>query len=113
VFVVEPGDALDRRGVHDREIQLLVRGAERVEQVEDLLHDPVRARAGPVDLVDDDDRVQAAGKGLAGDKACLGHGTVHRVHQQQHRVDHGQHTLHFTAEVRVPRRIDDVDAVVP
>ena len=60
VGVAQP---LQRRGVDDREVELLVGGAELVEQVEGLVDDPVRARAGAVDLVDHDDRL--AGRAAA------------------------------------------------
>ena len=32
-----------------------------------------------------------------------------RPHQQQHAVHHVEHALHFTAEVRMAGRVDDVD----
>jgi hypothetical protein len=108
----EPGVAVQRRGVHHREVELLVGGAELVEQVEGLVQHPVGARAGAVDLVDDDDGLQALREGLARDEARLRHRPVHRVHQQQHRVHHGQHALNLAAEVGMTRGIHDVDAVI-
>jgi CheY-like chemotaxis protein len=100
------------RGVHHREIQLLVGGAEAVEQIEGLVEHPARTRLVAIDLVDDDDRTQAVLERLLRDETGLRHGPVHRVHQQQHAVDHGEHALDLAAEVRVPRRVDDVDAIV-
>ncbi len=55
---------------------------------------------------------QAVLEGFLRDEARLRHGTVHRIHQQQHAIDHGEHALDFAAEIRVSRRIDDVDAVI-
>ena len=108
---VQAGVAVQRRGVDDREVELLVGGAEAVEQVEGLVEHPVRTRAGAVDLVDHDDRLEAHREGLLGDEAGLRHRAVHRVDQDQHRVDHRQHALDFAAEVGVARGVDDVDAV--
>ena len=45
-------------------------------------------------------------------EARLRHGTVDRVDQQQHAIDHGEHALDFAAEIGVAGRVDDVDAVV-
>ena len=53
------GPAVLGGGEERREIELLVGGVERREQVEDLVVDLMRAGIGPVDLVDDDDRAQA------------------------------------------------------
>jgi len=100
------------RGVDDREIELLVGGAQTVKQVEHLVHGPVRTGAGAVNLVHYHNRVQAFFKGLAGHEAGLGHGAVDGVYQQQHRVHHGQYPLDLTAEVGVSGGVHDVDAVV-
>src|SRR5690606_21415763 len=48
VLVVETGQAVQGAGVDDREVQLLVGGAEVVEQIEDLVYHPIRTRAGAV-----------------------------------------------------------------
>jgi hypothetical protein len=45
-------------------------------------------------------------------EARLRHGSVDRVDEEQHGVDHRQHALDLAAEVGVARRVDDVDAVV-
>ena len=70
------------------------------------------ARVGPVDLVDDHDRLQATFQGLGEHEAGLRHRSVHGVDQQQHAVDHGENALDFTAEIGVARRVDDVDVIV-
>ena len=111
-FRVERRPALKRRGEDDREIHLLVGRAEAVEQVESLVHDPVGARAGAVDLVDDHDRLQTERERFFRHESGLRHRAVDRVDQQQHRIDHGQHALDFAAKVGVAGRVDDVDAVV-
>src|SRR5690606_3413896 len=108
----EAGVAVQAGGVDDREVHLLRRGAEAVEQVPDLLDDPFGTRAGAVDLVDHHDRLEAHRERLLGDEARLRHRPIHRIDQQQHRIDHRQHALDLAAEVGVPGGVDDVDAVV-
>ena len=108
--VIGAGPAFERRGVDHREVELAIGGAELVEQFEGLVDDPVGARARTVDLVHDDDGVEAERQRLARDEARLRHRAFDRVDDQQHRVDHRQHAFHFAAEVGVPGRVDDVDA---
>src|SRR5450830_1707251 len=105
----QAGIAVQARGVDDGEIQLLVVRAQLVEQFKGLVDGPVRTRARTVDLVDDDDGLQAQGEGLAGDETGLRHRAFLGIDQQQHRVDHRQHALDLAAEVGVARRVDDVD----
>ena len=85
---VERCVAVQCRGIHDRKVELLFGGVELVEQVEGLVDDPLRARAGAIDLVDDDDRRETQGQGLARDESRLRHRTLDRVDQQQDTVDH-------------------------
>jgi hypothetical protein len=108
---IQGGVAVQGRGIHHREIQLLVGGAELVEQVEGLVQHPVGPGTVAVDLVDDHDGLQTVGEGLLGDETGLGHRAVHRIHHQEHAVHHGQHPLHFAAEVGMAGGIHDVDAV--
>ncbi len=100
---------MQRRGVDDRKVELRLGGTELVEQFESLVDDPLRTRARAVDLVDDDDRQQSLGQRLARDEARLRHGTLDRIDEQQHPVDHRQHALDLAAEVGVAGRVDDVD----
>ena len=109
---VEAREAAQCRGIDHREIQLLIGRAQTVEQIEGLIQHPARARFVAVDLVDHHDGPQAMLEGLLRYEARLRHGTVHRVDQQQHAIDHGEHTLDFAAEIGVARRVDDVDAIV-
>ncbi len=100
---IEAGVAVQRGGVDDREVELFVGRAEAVEQVERLVQHPVRARAGAIDLVDHDDRLEAHLERLLGHEARLRHRAVHRIDEDQHRVDHRQHALDLAAEVGVAR----------
>jgi hypothetical protein len=52
----------------------------------------------------------AESQSLARHEARLRHRAFDGVDHQQHGVDHRQHAFHFTAEVGVPGRVDDVDA---
>ena len=96
--------------VDHREIELAIGGAELVEQVEGLVDDPAGTRARTVDLVHDDNGLEAERQRLARDEARLRHRAFDGVDDQQHAVDHRQHALHLAAEVGVARRVDDVDA---
>ncbi len=109
---VQPGKTVQGGGEHDREVQLLVGRTQAIKQVEHLVHGPVGARAGAVHLVDHHDRLEAHREGLLGDEAGLGHWAVDCVHQQQHRVDHRQHTFDLATEVGVSGGVDDIDAVI-
>ena len=68
---------------------------------------------GAVDLVDDDDRPQALLQRFQRHEARLRHRTLDRVDEQQDAVDHAEHALDLTTEVRVAGGVDDVDARVP
>ncbi len=95
--------------VHHREFDLVLVGAEFDEQVDDLVYDFGRTRAGPVDLVDDDHDFLLQAKRFLQDEACLGHAALERIDEQQHAVDHEEDALHFAAEIGVAGGIDDVD----
>ena len=107
--VGEAGVAGAAAGVERREIELLVVGLEVEEQLEHLVEDFGGARVGAVDLVDDDDRLEAERERLAGDELGLRHRPFGGVDQQDHAVDHGEDALDLGAEVGVAGRIDDVD----
>ena len=69
----------------------------------------MHALVGAVDLVDDHDDAMAQLQRLAKHKAGLRHGAFGCVHEQEHAVDHLQHTLHLAAEIGVARRVHNVD----
>jgi hypothetical protein len=70
----------------------------------------VGARVLPVDLVDNDDGLEAQLQRLGGHELRLGHRAFGCVHQKNHAVDHRQDALDFAAKVGVAWRVDDVDA---
>jgi hypothetical protein len=104
--------ALLGRTVEDREVELLVGGVERGEQIEHLVDDFGRARVGAVDLVDDDDRLQADLQCLRDDELGLRQRAFSGVDQHQGAVHHVEDALDLAAEVGVAWRVDDVDAGV-
>ena len=101
--------ALLGRAVDDGEVELILGGVELAHEVEDHLIDLLGAAVGLVNLVDDDDGLEAYLKGLLQHEACLGHGTLEGIDEQQTAVGHVEHALHLAAEVRVARGVDDVD----
>ena len=103
------GEAELAAGVDMREVGQAVVGAQLQEQVEDLVQHFVRRGVGPIDLVDDHDRLQAALQGLGEHEAGLRHGPFGGIDQHQRPVGHPQHALHLAAEVGVAGRVDDVD----
>jgi hypothetical protein len=78
--VVGAGPAFERRGVDHREIELAIGGAQLVEQLESLVDHPVGACAGTIDLVHDDDGIEAESERFACDESRLRHRTFDRVH---------------------------------
>ena len=102
------------RAVEDREIELLLAGVERGEQVEHLVHHPDRPRVRPVDLVDDDDRLEPDLERLRHHELGLRQRALGGVDQHQRAVHHVEDALDLAAEIGMARRVDDVDAgVVP
>ena len=104
--------ALLGRAVQNRKIELLLAGVERREQIEHLVDDFGRARVGAVDLVDDDDRLQADLQRLGDHELGLRQRAFGGIDQHQRAVDHVEDALDLAAEIGVARRIDDVDAGV-
>ncbi len=98
--------------IEDREVELVVGGVERGEQVEDLVDDFRDAGVRPVDLVDRHDRLQPDLERLADHELGLRHRTLGRVDEHDDAVDHREDALDLAAEIGVARRVDDVDAGV-
>ena len=70
----------------------------------------VRAGVGAVDLVDHNDRVQAARQRLADHELGLRQHAFGRVYQHDGAVHHVQDAFDLAAEIRVAGGVDDVDA---
>ena len=95
--------------VDDRELDLVLVGAEIDEELVHLVEDLGDARVGPVDLVDDEDHRQVRFERLAQHEARLRERALARVDEQQHAVDHRERPLDLAAEVGVTGRVDDVE----
>ena len=92
------------------EVELVVVGFQRQEQVEDRFQRFLGLRVGAVDLVDDDDGLEAELQRLGEHELGLRHDAFGRIDQQHHAVDHRQDALDLAAEVGMAGRVDDVDA---
>ena len=92
-----------------REVAEHVLAAQVHQQLERFVEHFVRPGVGPVDLVDDDDRLQPALERLGEHVPRLRHRPLGRVDQHQRPVGHPQHALHLAAEVGVAGRVDEVD----
>ncbi len=104
--------ALTRGCVEERALELLVRGVEVHEELQHLVDDLLRAGLRPVDLVDADDHRKIQVQRLLQDELGLRHGSLKCVNQQDDAVDHFEDTLDLSAEVRMPRCVDDIDLYV-
>ena len=94
--------------VDDRELDLVLVGAEVHEQLVDLVEDLGGAGVRAVDLVERHDDGQPAGHRLLEHVAGLRQRALRGVDQQQDAVDHQQASLDLAAEVGVAGRVDDV-----
>ena len=93
---------------------MLLGRIERREQVENLVGDLDGAGVRPIDLVDDDDRLQPHLEGLGDDEFGLRQRPLGGIDQHQSAVNHVEDALDLAAEIGMAGGIDDVDAgVVP
>ena len=106
---IEARVAVHGARVDDGEVQLLVGSFQLHHEVEHLVHHLFGARAGTVDLVHHHHDAQPQLKRVLEHEARLRHGALERIDDEQRAVGHVQHALHLAAEIRVPRRVDDVD----
>ena len=95
--------------VDDRELDLVLVGAEVDEELVHLVEDLRDARVGPVDLVDHEDHRKVRLERLAQHEPRLRERALARVDEEQHTVDHGERALDLAAEVGVTGRVDDVE----
>ena len=107
--VSRAGIAVERRGVDHREVELIFRRAELVEQIECLVKDPVRTSARAVDFIDNDNGLKPLCECLAGNEARLRHRAFNGINEQQYAVDHREDALDLAAEVGVTRGVNDVN----
>ena len=101
--------ALAAGGVEHGEVELLIRRVEGGEEVEDFVVDLLVTGVLTVDLVDDDDGLDAARQGLAEHEFGLRQHAFGSVNQQDGAIDHGEDALHLAAEIGVAGGVDDVE----
>ncbi len=97
--------------VTERRVELLFVGVEIEKEFEDLVVDLHRRGERAVDLVDDDDGLEAFLHRLAEHEAGLRLRSAGGIDDEEHAIDHFHHALHLGTEVGVARGIDDVDGV--
>ena len=112
VFELPFGNPVFSNRVDVREVGLFVGGAKVAEQIEDFVEGLVGAGVASVDLVDDRDDGKVELDALRKNETRLGEGAFGRVDQEQRAVGHAERPLDLAAEVRVARRVDEVDLVV-
>ena len=91
------------------EIKLVVRGIEVAHQVEYLFLHLVRTAVQLVYFVDNYDGFEAQLQCFLQHKSRLRHCAFESIDEQQHAIRHIQHAFNLTAEVCVPRSVDDID----
>jgi hypothetical protein len=108
---VEGAPTFTAGSVDDREVEGGLRCVQGDEQIEDFVDDGVGAGGRLVDLVDDDDGLEAEGERLGEHEARLRHRAFEGVDDEEATVGHVEHALDFAAEVRVAWGVDQVDLV--
>jgi hypothetical protein len=106
---IERRGTVARRGVDDGRVELRVIGLQLDEEVEHLIVDAHGVGARAIDLVDDDDRSPAQSESLPEHESRLRHGSIERVDDEQHAVNHAKDALYLAAEVGVAGRVDNID----
>ena len=101
--------AVAARGIEIVKVELVVIGFQRQEQIEDRFQRFLGLRVVAVDLVDDDDGLEAELQRLGEHEFGLRHDGFRRIDQQHDAVDHGQDALDLAAEIGMARRVDDID----
>ncbi len=96
-------------GVNEWGAELLFAGVKFQKQFQHLVVHAMRVGVLTVDLIDDDDDLQALRQSLFQDESGLGLRTVKGVHQQEHAVHHAEDALDFAPKVGVAGSVDDVD----
>ena len=90
-------------------IKLFIACAKTGEQVKNFIQSPIRLGVGLIDLVQNHHWLEAQRQGFRGHEFCLRHRAFGSIDQQNHAIDHRENPLNFAAEVRVTRRIHDID----
>ena len=92
-----------------RTVNLLIAGTQIHKELQHLIDHLRRTSTGAVDLIDTDNDGKIESHGFAQDKTGLGHGSLKGIHDQNDTVDHLEHSLNLTAEIRMSGCVDDID----
>ena len=79
------------------------------QQIENFVFHLVESCVQSVRLVYDKYQLVPQFERLLHNEPRLRHGSLRRIDQHQNAVYHFKHTLHFSSEVRVPRRVHNID----
>ena len=97
--------------IAERRVELLFGGIQVQEKLQHLVVDLERIGKGAVNLVDDDDGLQAFLKRLAQHETRLRLRAACGIDDEEHAVHHFHDPLHLGTEIGVARGIHDVDRV--
>ena len=110
---LQPGLPGSRVRIDDRKLDLALVGVQVEEERVDLVDDLGDTCVRPVDLVHDEDRREPGLERLAEHEAGLRERPLARIDEEEDAVHHRQPALDLASEVRVARRVDDVDLHAP
>ena len=97
------------RRIDNGKIELIVIGFKLHEEFENFIIDIINTLIWFVDLVDDNNRLQALLECLAKNILRLRHRPFKGIHQEEDAVDHIEHPLYFAAEISMSRGIHNID----
>src|SRR5208337_2151593 len=95
--------------VEDGEVELLFLGVKINKEVVNLVENFLRTGIRPVDLVDDENRLQVGFERLAEHVTGLRQRPFAGIDEQHDAVHHLQGALHFAAKIGVPGRVHNID----
>ena len=100
---------ISTRRVEHGEVECLIVGPQRHQQIKDFIEDPIGISIRAIALVDDHHQTQTEPQSLLQDEAGLGHRSFMGIHQEEGTIRHTKHPFHLTAEVGVTWGIQNVD----
>ena len=94
---------------HKRTVQLFVIGIQIHEKLQNLIHNSDGPCLRTVNLIHTYNNGKLQLQSLAQHEFRLGHRAFKSIHHQNNPVHHFKHTFHFTAEIRMPGGINNID----
>ena len=111
-ILIEGSDAPASRTEENRRFQLFIGGVEVDEKFQYFIDDFVDSAVGTIDFVDDDDDFMTQLQRFGENEPRLRHRSFRGIHEQYDTVDHLENAFDFAAEIRVSRRVDDIDLYI-